>query len=87
MIHICCLRFIYSADDSEWPSSANHLLYFVNETGLTESFATSTIIADALKSGKKVALPKVYNQDLAKEEIDTLVNLLKDKNKILNEML
>ena len=31
---------------------------------------TSTIIADALKSGKKVALPKVYNQDLAKEEID-----------------
>ena len=31
---------------------------------------TSTIIADALKSGKKVALPKVYKQDLAKEEID-----------------
>ena len=31
---------------------------------------TSTIIADALKSGKKVALPKVYKQDLTKEEID-----------------
>jgi 5-formyltetrahydrofolate cyclo-ligase len=31
---------------------------------------TSTIIADALKTGKKVALPKVYKQDLAKEEID-----------------
>lgn len=31
---------------------------------------TSTIIADALKLGKKVAVPKVYNHDISAEIID-----------------